>query len=282
MLRALVITAAVCVLSAAMGIQHVALTGNTPSVLLLLLGGGLGGGLGLGLWSLAQRSAPAAAPPRQDAGSPALVGHLAAGVAHDFNNLLTVIQIAGQVLEAEHCPESARDVLRACEEGRATVEQLMELAREQPPRILRQDLRALLKQRAPLLRAAAGSNTLRVCVPDHPCWVQVDRVLLTRALLNLVVNAREACREAVVVRLRCQGDVVELSVEDDGDGIPDELRDRIFEPFFSTKRDGSGLGLCVVRDAARALGGQLSVGRAALGGAALTLSLPHIQASLAC
>jgi signal transduction histidine kinase len=78
------------------------------------------------------------------------------------------------------------------------------------------------------------------------------------------------------VELLCRGQAgrVDLIVLDNGDGVPAELRDQIFVPFFSTKRGGAGVGLSLVRQIALAHGGQVKVGDAESGGAAFTLSLP--------
>jgi signal transduction histidine kinase len=111
--------------------------------------------------------------------------------------------------------------------------------------------------------------------------IEADGDLLGQALLGLVTNAAQAAPEHGLVRLeaRASGDEVTLSVSDDGPGIPQAERDRIFEPFYSTRRDGHGLGLAVVRQIAHAHGARVEVGEGASGGARFSIVLPVRVAS---
>jgi two-component system sensor histidine kinase FlrB len=108
-----------------------------------------------------------------------------------------------------------------------------------------------------------------------------DRRLLERALVNLLENALQAVGEAghIEMGLRAAetGGRVELWVEDSGPGIDPELADRIFEPFFSTKTGGSGLGLPLVRKIAEDHGGGVSLSRPHHGGTRATLWLPTLS-----
>lgn len=143
----------------------------------------------------------------------------------------------------------------------------------------------LLEQMAPLaqdrgigLRRGAMS-TVRV---------RGSRSLIVEALLNLLDNAIRLTPEggSVAVSLEANGDVVRLSVEDSGPGVPPEERERIFEPFYRTPRtlaeatdDGSGLGLAIVRGIAQAHGGRVDVVQAPTGGSVFRLVLPAHPAS---
>ncbi len=103
-----------------------------------------------------------------------------------------------------------------------------------------------------------------------------DRTLLGRAVLNLLLNAGQAASGGTV-QLRCtSGDGrVRIEVHDDGPGVPEEMRSRIFQPFFTTKGKGSGLGLLPVRTAAESFHGTLELERSDLGGACFRLDLPR-------
>ena len=104
----------------------------------------------------------------------------------------------------------------------------------------------------------------------------VDGDLVCQVLVGLLSNAAQASAPggAVTVRAAAVGDGVELSVSDEGPGIAPELRDRVFEPFFTTRADGTGLGLAVARQIVEAHGGHIDVGERAGGGARFTLRLP--------
>jgi signal transduction histidine kinase len=106
--------------------------------------------------------------------------------------------------------------------------------------------------------------------------VEVDADLLCQALLGLVTNAAQAAPEGAVVTLEARraGDEVALSVLDTGPGVIEADRERIFEPFYSTRKDGHGLGLAVVRQIARAHGAAVWVGDNPGGGACFSILLP--------
>ncbi len=114
------------------------------------------------------------------------------------------------------------------------------------------------------------------------CAFVCDATLVARALENLLENAKRVLSDTggeILVRLRQQGDVLELAVEDSGPGVPRALGERVFEPLVSGGR-GSGLGLAFVRRVAEAHGGRATLGQSSLGGAAFVLRLgsrPAVQ-----
>lgn len=117
-------------------------------------------------------------------------------------------------------------------------------------------------------------------------WVHVDPARLSQALDNLARNALEACSAAggggthppVRIGIAQRGSLVEISVDDEGPGIPPELEGRLFEPFFTTKEKGSGIGLALARRIAVSAGGSLEYRRKAGPGACFVLCLPRVEA----
>ena len=109
---------------------------------------------------------------------------------------------------------------------------------------------------------------------SRPAWVDPNQ--LRAALLNLIRNAREAMSEGghMVLRVRSVGGEATVEVMDDGTGIPKDIRERLFEPFFSTKPQGTGLGLPMVKQIMEALEGDVSVEARSNGGTCVRLSLP--------
>ena len=132
-----------------------------------------------------------------------------------------------------------------------------------------------------LLRPEAATRQVEIQAevePDLPV-VPADSVRLTQALLNLVINALQAIPGAGVVRVKAMqsSDAVLLAVADTGPGIPAEHLGAIFDPYFTTKSEGSGLGLWIAQQIAAAHGGDLRAANAASGGAVFTLSLPLVR-----
>jgi signal transduction histidine kinase len=210
------------------------------------------------------------------------LGRLAAGVAHDFNNVLQVIRLASGSLRpalGDHRDAVVLDEIDdATAHGAALVSQLLTFARQQPGDSRRFDAFDRLRALAPMLQRVAGKSIdTSVSVAEGFGIVLMDPAQLEQVAINLVANARDAVgphgRIAVRVEVvsldgevsRCAGvepgDYLRLSVEDNGHGIPDDVRGRIFEPFFTTKAagTGSGLGLALVHGVARRATGNVTV-----------------------
>ena len=119
-------------------------------------------------------------------------------------------------------------------------------------------------------------------LPKEPAPASIDRQMFRRVLINLVRNAAQAISQAkrpgrVLVRLSRDGDVWNLDVEDDGPGIPPELRAAVFDPYVTTKTDGTGLGLAIVKKIVVEHRGTVSATESSLGGARLRVRLPALS-----
>ena len=127
---------------------------------------------------------------------------------------------------------------------------------------------------------ADGGYFLRpalVLDPALPSAVEADEGLLEEALLNLVKNAIEALESGGRVRVvarRAGRHGLELLVEDDGPGIPDYVLPNVFKPFYTTREQGTGIGLALCKKIVDAHGGEIRAGRSSLGGASFTILLP--------
>ena len=195
------------------------------------------------------------------------VGTLASGVAHDFNNLLAAILLHARLLQRQ--PEALADAASAirvlAEEGSEVVRELLFFARREssPPATF--DLGELVRQQESVLSHVLADNIELLLELDRETVpVRGDAVGLRRLLLNLVLNARDAVGESggqIVVRVVHAAGRAVLEVEDDGPGIDPEIRARLFEPFFTLRRQGrgSGLGLAVVHSIVTAHEGEVDV-----------------------
>jgi signal transduction histidine kinase len=187
------------------------------------------------------------------------LGRLTGGVAHDFNNLLMIINNNAYLLRrsdatAPLAPRIAA-IERAVESGTKLTRQLLSFSRRQAvnPELIR--LQDELPQLVELMKPALGSRiSIKTDVEPGTSPVRVDRAGLELALLNLAVNAGDAMpdRGELYVTVKnakpgeapnLEGDFVVLSVSDTGTGIPENVQQRVFEPFFSTKPIGKGTGL---------------------------------------
>jgi signal transduction histidine kinase len=118
-------------------------------------------------------------------------------------------------------------------------------------------------------------------VIEQDIYIMANRVYLDAALSNIVRNAAEAATSSIRITARkiakagISPSVVLIEIEDDGPGVPEELRDRIFEPFVTTKNTGTGLGLALAYRVITSLGGNIIAGSSDLGGARMVLTLPY-------
>lgn len=195
------------------------------------------------------------------------IGRMAARIAHDMNNPLTVIQGVAELQkkQAEHdgdaqTAEDAALVLHHIKRCQRTVEQLLAYGR--PVRLApeRHDLGASC--RAMLARWSAQNPAQATYFEaDHDLVVDIDPYQFERVMDNLLDNARDACPNgAIDITLRRAGDRVELRIRDQGPGFPAAIRAHLFEPFHTTKRGGSGLGLASCLAIVEAHGGEMALG----------------------
>jgi two-component system, NtrC family, sensor kinase len=215
----------------------------------------------------------------------AAMGSLVAGVAHEVNNPLAGLKNCVRRLERQDLPDAKRlEYLALMEEGLVRIEevvrQLLDFGRPHPPRLEPVPASLIAGEAVALVRPALERRDVSirvVCEGDERA--NADRRLVEQALLNLVLNAAYVTpdRGEIRVRIRTRERLVGIAVEDDGPGIPEDIRERILDPFFSTKPegDGTGLGLSVTRTIAGAHGGELTFEFPVGGGTVATLWIPR-------
>jgi two-component system cell cycle sensor histidine kinase/response regulator CckA len=212
------------------------------------------------------------------------VGRLAGGIAHDFNNLLTVITGNLELLadRVGALPE-LDDSHRALASAASLTKRLLAFGRKAQLSLKLVEPNELVRSTMALMRRLVGDEVrLETELSPGLPPVRVDPLEIERALVNLVINARDAMPGGGVVRIRTGtrrvgGAVqIELAVEDEGPGIDEAERARIFEPFYTTRgqEGGTGLGLATVLGTAEQHGGTVRVGDRPGGGSVFTLVLP--------
>ncbi|MBB3178459.1 PAS-domain containing protein [Variovorax sp. Sphag1AA] len=229
------------------------------------------------------------------------LGHLTGGLAHDFNNILTVVignlaALADERPGDPALPEYVEPALEAARRGADLVRGLLSFARRQPLQAAAVHVGALVETVARLVRRSLPETLrLEVDVGDAPLWTWIDATLLEQALLNLVLNARDASGADGCISLRAraahidatvaaplqlsEGDCVRIEVEDHGSGMDEYTLAHLFEPFFTTKAPGrgTGLGMAVVYGFIKQSGGAIDVRSAPGRGTTVTVWLPAAE-----
>jgi two-component system sensor histidine kinase HydH len=218
-----------------------------------------------------------------DAARLAAIGQIAATIGHELRNPLAVIESSRMLLERSVGAEdrAKRHLGRISEQvalSTAIIEGLLELARDREPRRTSTDVGALLDE---VVRGAptGGEVKIEVAIPDDFPRAQVDSTQLRQLVSNIVVNACQALRERgrgggrVRVTVDRRADVLVLRVEDDGPGLSDDVKRRLFEPLFTTRPTGTGLGLALCRRIAEKHGGVIVAVDSALAGAGFEVTL---------
>jgi PAS domain S-box-containing protein len=229
------------------------------------------------------------------------LGQLTGGLAHDFNNLLTAIlgacDLALRNLNDEDRLRRMLDGIRnSAQRGASITKQLLAFARAQQLEIKTVDLKAFLSDVITLVRPSIRSNIDLVTeISDHVWNIDADAGALELALLNLAFNARDAMPEGGTLKISAtnellkgkpeglRGEFVALRVLDTGEGMSQEVMDRVFEPFFTTKSygEGTGLGLSQVFGFTRQIGGAVTVESQPRKGSTFTIYLPASKGAIA-
>lgn len=217
-----------------------------------------------------------------------MTGLFSAALCHDINNIMSVVMANAELLnDSANLDEEDRRSLEQINaaSGRlvSLVDRMMTMGRgHMPGQHSNEDLAGLVRE---IIDFARIHEKVRHCdlVYKGPRNFpgRINPVLLTRALMNMLINAADATggRGRIEVRLEGEGGRADIEVHDDGPGVAPEARERIFEPFFTSKRSGNGLGLLSLRTAAEQHGGSVELADSPLGGACFRLRLPNLAPS---
>jgi two-component system, NtrC family, sensor kinase len=233
------------------------------------------------------------------------LGRITSSVAHDFNNLLTIIGgnleiVDRRVSDGDRSKKQLSAALKAVERGDRMIAQLLAVARREPIVRRAENISERAGGTVELLQQAARPCELRLEAPAETLYCEIDRSEFERALMNLVVNARDATKQGGAITVSVGAvpleafdrrkwpdltpkDYVACRVQDHGQGIAPEVRRRVFEPFFTTKPIGlgTGLGLSQVFGFARRAGGSVAVESTIGVGTNVVIMLPRVQSATA-
>ena len=211
-----------------------------------------------------------------------MIGSLASGIAHNFNNIISAIlgyseMVEPQLTRGTKLAQHIDEIRRAAERGRDLIDSILTFGRQRDARVRPVQVRTLFEEAASLLRASLPSG-VELIIDDVPIDVAVsgEPAQLQQVILNLCTNAAQAMPRGGSIRITAEqkevaaflpvshgelvpGRYVGLAVIDSGHGFDESVARRLFEPFFTTRSAGTGLGLATVHDIVRDHDGAMNV-----------------------
>jgi PAS domain S-box-containing protein len=215
----------------------------------------------------------------------ARLGELTAGIAHEFRNGLATIHGYGKLIDPAALPAQYKPYIEGIRQETDALGQVvtnfLNFARPTQLSLATYDLATLVRRAADDLKNEVQQLGGEIAVTGQFGQVDADDVLLRQAFSNLLRNAIEACQpKSVTPHVRIEGTLdptqnqVRVSVHDNGPGLDANARDRIFKPFFTTKKTGTGLGLALVQKIVVTHNGRITAGSSPSGGACFQVTLP--------
>jgi two-component system nitrogen regulation sensor histidine kinase NtrY len=202
-------------------------------------------------------------------------------IAHEIKNPLTPIQLSAERIRRKYGDSITKDrevfdqctdtIIRQVSDIGRMVDEFSAFARMPKPVMERHDVREIVREAVFLFQVSRPEITFELDLPAKPAMMLSDRRLLTQAVTNLVKNASEAIDTAmeaepdraekghVVAKVRTKGDRLQITVIDNGCGLPKENRQRLVEPYMTTRAKGTGLGLAIVQRITEQHGGTLQL-----------------------
>jgi two-component system sensor histidine kinase PilS (NtrC family) len=216
------------------------------------------------------------------------VGEMAAGIAHEIRNPLASISGSIELLsDSAQLDETGQKLLRiiTSESDRLNhiIEQFLAYAREREPEMAPHNIRAIVEEIVTLFSndaRAAHVTRIELHASDEPLFVMADEEQLRQVVFNLLRNATEAMPQGGRIDITIEiedADELCVRVRDTGCGIPSEALEQIFEPFYSTKRRGTGIGLALAEKIVRAHRGTITVESEPGSGTEFTITLPRVD-----
>lgn len=212
----------------------------------------------------------------------AVVGEMAAAMSHEVRTPLGILRSSADLLLRE--PKLTKDgkevlgfIISETERLNRLVSTLIDSARPRQPQFVAVDLADLIKKVIGMLRGQSEPKNITLNLAlSKPLMAEIDHDQITQVIMNIVLNAIQILPMGgqIFIRLYQQQDAAMIEVADDGPGIADANQAHIFEPFFTQRAGGVGLGLAVVRQIVQAHSGDIRYRNSQFGGAQFTISLP--------
>ncbi|MEQ8189251.1 MAG: ATP-binding protein, partial [Candidatus Eremiobacterota bacterium] len=231
------------------------------------------------------------------------IGTMAAGIAHDFNNILVAIlgyteAMIYNTTEGSIFEKNLKEVRNACNRAINLVKQILTFSRKSEVKRIPLQISPIVKETIKLLRRLLPSTIeLKDNIEENLVWIMADPTQIQQIIINLCTNAAQAmskstglmevtlknfslqAKDITVYENMKPGSYLQLTVTDTGHGIPPDIKERIFEPYFTTKKtgEGSGMGLAVVYGIVKAYGGDITVDSTIGKGTNITIYFPSVE-----
>lgn len=212
----------------------------------------------------------------------AALGRMSAGLAHEIRNPIAAMRLKAEnalaVADGSRSEAALTSILQQVDRLDVLLRDLLEMTQAREPRLAEVDLETFLMRTVETHRDLVAARNIALTAGTGPAsslLPQFDPLQMQRALDNLIINAIQNTPAGgkISVDAHRRGDMLLLQVSDNGPGIPDELRERLFEPFVTGRADGTGLGLAIVREIARNHRGHVRLVRS-VGGAEFEIEVP--------
>jgi signal transduction histidine kinase/CheY-like chemotaxis protein len=213
----------------------------------------------------------------------AALGRVASKIAHEFNNVLMSIQVFNEVQRRSGSASSTDEIRRVVQRGKTITDAVLRLTRASKPHMGAVEAASFFATVAADLRPLLPRDvTLSIDCPCEGAFVRGDANHLQQVFTNLVLNACDAMPSGgghVEISARVDGEVLCVSVRDNGLGMKPEVAAKAFEPLFTTKSNGTGLGLAITHEIIRAHGGSIALESVPEGGTTFDIVLPLAEAA---
>ena len=219
----------------------------------------------------------------------AAIGRLTAGVGHEVKNPINAIVVHLELLRNKLSGPDARamrhlEIIESeIQRLDRVVQTLVDFSRPVELQLKEQDLRRIVSGVLMLASAELETHSVRVYshMPDHPLVTKVDADLIRQAILNVVLNGAQAMSQGgeLHVTVREEGRMAAIEISDSGSGIPDDIREKIFDLYFTTRKDGSGIGLAMTYRIIQLHNGSIDVQSEQNIGSTFTLKLPLLASA---
>jgi signal transduction histidine kinase len=213
------------------------------------------------------------------------IGEMVAGISHEIRNPLGIIQSSAQLLKKKMSADNASgtngipDIIVE-EAGRLNtiITDFLDFARPQQPNLSTCQIDEIIDKNLAFLASQIEANGYRVDKtydPELPA-IMADADMLYQAFLNILINAMQAMPDGghIQVQTELENDTITVTFLDEGDGIPEDILGKIWDPFFTTKEKGTGLGLGIVRNIIQAHEGEIEIQNRSLRGSKIVVRLP--------
>ncbi len=211
------------------------------------------------------------------------LGEMVSGISHEIRNPLGIIRSSAELLKRKMAgfdPSNTIPDIIVEESSRLNniITDFLDFAKPKSPDLVKSHVEDILEKNIMYIASQVEKQgcIIKKDYDDNVPEIMADSDMLYQAFLNLLINSIQAMKSGgtIYVKISLVGDTVMITIEDEGEGIPDDLIEKVWDPFFTTKEKGTGLGLVIVKNIIKAHGGNIKLENRSDPGARVTVELP--------